>query len=54
MLDECPPAVVAVVLVMVVVVVETAIAEIEIRTICVFSSYFKYEYFQKPGGFRLQ
>lgn len=40
--------------VVVVVVVEIAIAEVEIGTICDFSSYFKYEHFQKLGGFRLQ
>lgn len=40
--------------VVVVVVVEIATAEVEIGTICDFSSYFKYEHFQKLGGFRLQ
>lgn len=54
MLDKCQPAVVMVLTAVVVVVVEIATAEVEIGTICDFSSYFKYEHFQKLGGFRLQ
>lgn len=38
----------------VLVLVELAIAKVEIGMFCGFSSYFKYGYFQKPEGFRLQ